>query len=480
MLTKLFKSDISIYFIGSLLGKLVGFVMLPIYTSLLTPEDYGVIGLMVISLGVFEAALGARVAHAVPKFVFNTDEQNEKLAIVSSALSSTLVVGALVCTLFYASSQQVSAWVLGDIKYTHLLQWYSLNLLFSGLEGFGMMYLRLHNRARLFVAVALIKLLMQLGFNILLVVYLRMGVLGVVYSGLVANGLLALAFTAWILRDVGMHFRSDILRQLFVFCWPLWLSGLAMLYMTSTNQLFIRYFSSLTDVGLFALAMRFISLIALFTWTPFSNWWQTERFKIYKQDPDYQNTYRLIFHRVTMALFFMGLGTALFSGLVIEVMADEAFHDARYAVAILAVGASVQWLTTYCFTAFFITGTTSMLAKLRYVHAAVVTALLVIFVPLGGFLGGALAVTLSELIMFSLTLPITRKLVQMGVSAHYVLTATATLVGCILINEFVLDDYSWLLRCVFALVMLVVGSLSLYLLGCRSLGQPLFKFSRAR
>lgn len=65
-----------IYAAGNITRQLVGFIMLPIYTSYLSPADYGVIGLLTFAVSLTGILFGAQLVQAVPKYYY--DQKTKK------------------------------------------------------------------------------------------------------------------------------------------------------------------------------------------------------------------------------------------------------------------------------------------------------------------------------------------------------------------------------------------------------------------
>ncbi|WP_026957804.1 lipopolysaccharide biosynthesis protein [Aliagarivorans taiwanensis] len=457
--------SLPVYFIGSVLRQLVGFIMLPIYTSVLTPADYGVIGLLAISLSIFETALGGRFAQAVPKFYFERDNDSKRRLVLSSSFLFTLFISSLSAMLFFSLSAQLSQAVLGDSSFELYFKWYSLLLITSGVEAYGLTYLRLLDRAWSFITVSLLKLVFQLATNIYFVVYLRMGVEGVVYAQVLVSGLFALVFAGVILTKVGWGIESPLIARLFAFCWPLWLTGLAGLYISSANRYFVRLYAGLDEVGLFAIVIKFASLLTPFVWTPFSQWWQTERFRVYKTNQG-RDVYPHVFNLISFTLIMFALGICLFSDPVIQLMSAPAFHAAASGIAIMTVGRLVGQVSMFFNTAYLVKEKTAVIAKLRYAFAAIATVGFVVLIPRYGFIGACMAMCLSQIIMFIINYHLSRKYSDMGISLNIALALLAVLILAVLVDYvFIPQALSWqslLAKALLFLCGLVAGGAILF------------------
>ena len=69
-------------------------------------------------------------------------------------------------------------------------------------------------RARLYLGISLTKLVLQLSLNIQFVVVLRRGVAGLLFSTLLTNLVLGGALAVWLLRQTGIHFDRQVVRDL--------------------------------------------------------------------------------------------------------------------------------------------------------------------------------------------------------------------------------------------------------------------------
>lgn len=390
---------IGTYAVGDIIRQLAGFIMLPVYTSYLTPADYGVVALLVVMVSLFQLVMGAQFAQAIPKYYYEQTSPNSRHEVVSTALIMTSLVSVCSTTLILILSPEISILLLGSDSFQSHVGLFGITLLTSAIEAYGLAFFRLQEKPVLFVVNSVTKLIVQLALNIYFVVFLEMGVMGVIVSNLIASAAYAAFAAVYILWHTGLGFDKDLTIKLFRFSWPLWLAGLAALYIGSSGRYFIRIFSGLDDVGLFELAFKFAAILPMLVWAPFSQWWQTERFKLYHRTNYGVDVYPVVFKAVSLALVYVGLGISLFSGTVISLMAADSFHTASIAVPILVIGMLLENLTAFFFFSFLVRERTVVIAYLRYGSGAVLTIGSLLLIPFFGFVGAAVAFTLSQIIL---------------------------------------------------------------------------------
>lgn len=392
--------NISIYAVGTIVRQLAAFIMLPVYTSYLTPADYGIVALLVLMLVLFELVLGARFVQAVPKFYYEKKQEKERKEVITTALVLTAAVSFISVAIIIYFSELIASLVFDSIEYSTHIKLYCIVLVTSALEGYGLTYFRIQEKPILFVMNSIAKLIVQLSLNIYFVVYLELGVIGVVYSAVMSSVVFGLFAVFYIIYCNGLWFNKALIIRFISFSWPLWLAGLSGLYVGSSSQAYIKFFSDLSNVGLFELASKFSAMLGILIWAPFSQWWQTERFKIYQSEDKGVTVFPIVFNAMAIILSFAGLGIILFGEIVIRLMADSAFHSAAVAIPFLVVAKIFGELTNFFRFSFLVTENTLFMAYIGYGSALSLTLFLIVLVPIYGFSGAAIAIMINNILVF--------------------------------------------------------------------------------
>ena len=408
-----FVSHAATYAIGNIARRLVGFVMLPIYTRYLTPADYGVIGLLTFAMALFEPIFGARLGRAIPKFYLEESDPRSKAAVIWGALALTGAVSLLTMVGVMIARRAGSEILFGDAKYSLALGLFAVNLLSQPIEQTGMSFIRLQGRSRLFLVFSLVKLLVQLGMNLLFVVYWREGVLGVVNSGIIASALMGVAVTIYVAVHEKPTFDWPLTRRMLQFCWPLWFSGLAGLYIGSSGSIYLRVFNSLGDVGRLQLAMKLASTVGLLLWAPFSQHWEPMSFRYYRE-PQGERKFQVAFIAIGALMVLVGCGISVFAEPAIRIMAAKSFQTAAAAVPILVLGIVFNRLSAFFNFSFIVTGHTKVHTVCQYSTAVAITVAYLALVPRFGLIGAAFAQLIGYATGFGLMWRLSRRYFDPG------------------------------------------------------------------
>lgn len=384
----------TIYAIGTLSRQLVGFLLLPLYTHYMTPADYGMVGLLVFSLALLEPLLGARLGEAIPRFYFEQTTEERRGTVITTAMAITGGISAVASLLIFSLQVPASEALFGTRQYAYAVGLFGVQLVTQALEYYGLTFIRILQRPTLYITISLSKMVLQLTLNIVFIVYLHWGAMGIIASGTIASALYALAMITYVVRQCGWRFDRTLAKEMLRFNLPLWFSGLAALYIFSSNRYYIRVFSSLDQVGLYELAARLAGALTLLIWTPFSQFWEMERFRLHKT-PANHPTFGSVFRFVSTLLVIAGLGISIFAKPVVQIMSAAEFHAAASSVPLLVLGMLFSSLANFCSFSFLITNRTRVINRNSYVTAALITVLNIVLIKPLGQIGAALALMIA-------------------------------------------------------------------------------------
>ena len=171
--------------------------MLPIYTRYLTPEDYGVVSLLVVTTEIASLIFGLNIGAALYRFFFESDQVSHQNRVMCTAMTSAMLLKSLAAIFVVAISSSAADLVFGDQSYQLLIAVYAGTLVIDALINFPMMYLRALERPWTFVGISVLKLFLQLTLNIVFVVILGEGVVGVIKSTIFAGLIIGIPLIIW-------------------------------------------------------------------------------------------------------------------------------------------------------------------------------------------------------------------------------------------------------------------------------------------
>jgi O-antigen/teichoic acid export membrane protein len=159
-----------IYSIGTFSSRLAGFILIPLYTSYFSVEEYGMMGIMEVSAQVLLALLGFSLYNAFFRWFWDKNYLDKQKSILFTILVFLLFQMGLFLILVLSFQHELSFLLFDSDRYSYLIQ---LLLLVSGFEAVGVLVstlLRLKERAVFYTILQVVKLTAGLLITIYLIV----------------------------------------------------------------------------------------------------------------------------------------------------------------------------------------------------------------------------------------------------------------------------------------------------------------------
>jgi O-antigen/teichoic acid export membrane protein len=392
-------SHTTIYLFGDILRYSVSLIMLPIYTRFLSSEDYGVIELLTMLIDFASIIFGARVAQSIFRYYCSASSAEEKKQIISSSLIMSFTfngAGALVVALL---STPLSVAIFSDASYAEYIVLISISMFMLPLTEVPLAHIRADQKPWLFFLFSLAKLLLQVGLNIYLVVYLELHVEGVLYSAVISSTVMGILLSGYTLAKVGVRIKLDICKKLLFFSMPLKLATLGSFYLTFGDRYILNIFRDLAEVGVYALGYKFGFIFTMLAWMPFEKIWDSERYVIYQQQ-NAREVYQRTFLYISFILILAGLCISIYTRDLLRIMSAPAFWDAYMIVPVIILAYIFQAWSKFCSFGLLVHHKTMQIAYAELIAAGVITAAYFVLIPAYGMHGAAWATVIGFIVRF--------------------------------------------------------------------------------
>ena len=257
-----FVRDGTIYAIPSFLSRGLSLVLVPLYTRVLNPSDYGSLDLFMTFAGAVNLTIALEVSQGVARFYASEPDPQRKVAYASSALWFTVAV----YTLFAAAMLAVpglSTLIMGqeglDLAFWVGIVYIWVNSIYYLIQN----QFRWELRSRDYAVTSILMTVVTAGVAVVLTVVLRWGLVGLLV-GSVSGCTAATCVGLYRLRT---SFRTVVdvrqLKQMLAFSTPLVVSGIAVWLNTYVDRLVIRHYLTIDDVGLYGVGYRIATVAGL-------------------------------------------------------------------------------------------------------------------------------------------------------------------------------------------------------------------------
>lgn len=391
-----------IYGFSGILSRSIGFLLIPLYTHYLTPADYGTLELLDLTSYIVGMLSAMGIATSVVRFYYEFAEQEKKDQVISVALITVWAVSLLFFALSVIFSKHISIVVFNSPDYYRMFEIIFASMVFNLSNEIPMTILRIEQKSYLFIAISLIKTIMTLTLNIILIVYFKMGVIGVLLSGLIVTAAMGVFLLVYQIRKIKISYSLALLKPMLKYGIPLAWSTLGMFIVNFADRFFLQRLTTMDELGLYSLAYRFGFLPSIIVMGPFLLVWAPKRFDLVKE-PDAKSIYAVIFTYLAFILIYTGLIICVLIKDVITIIADPEFLGAYKYVSTILVAYILNGAVIYVQFGIHLAKKTKYLAYATLISAGINLTANILLIPVLHAWGAALATLISYLFLLIYT-----------------------------------------------------------------------------
>jgi O-antigen/teichoic acid export membrane protein len=385
--------DTAIYGLVSTARSLVGLLLVPIYTRVFLPGDYGRIDTLTTLVVALTLILTLGMDTAVALFFYDNSGERDRATMLTTAIASRVGLSALAAFLITFVAPLISRQLFGSEAAANAVRLAVWTAPASALVGFLIELLRLDRRPWRYSSLAVANLLLGVLLSILFVVAWRWGIDGA-FAGPLAANLLVLPIGVYMSRRLLTWRLSPAwLVRLLRIGLPMVPAAFGGWIIAYANRYFLLYFTSAAAVGLLAVGNKASAPLALFTsafriaWTPFA-------FSVQKQE-NARAVYAKTLTHFCVISGTMAVGVGLFARELLLIFTTTQYIDGHVVAGLMAFQLIVDSSYYIVSIGLVLAKRTGALAYTVPVAAAGSILLNLALVPAFGFFGAALANTLS-------------------------------------------------------------------------------------
>lgn len=478
LLTRLIK-DTGIYALEPFGVKLIGLILVPLYTAYLTPGEFGKFSYIFVVGGFILPLVSLGQPTTFWKFFSDSDEERKRRVVFwflaipfTSGIILTVVLG-----LPYLVLNSFS-------HYSILLVVYVASIAFSFTYKVGKTYLRAIRKTRIYLVCALGFSLLLALTNILFVAVLKMSYTGVVLTSVLLSVLFGGGTIFFLRNRISIRGGWELPRKMLVYGLPLMVGNLAALLLTMTDKFMIRWLAGNTELGLYSFAARFGLIMTAFVLNPLFFGWNPVRWEVYRRK-DAQKIFSLISSFISLAmpvlaLFFGGLGIIM----AVLLSKDRAYLESLRVIPVLALAKALWGLYYFDLMGLLFRERTKLIPRLLISSGLLNIVLNFFMIRSMGFMGAALATLISYTFMRYLCFLMSQRVypVERTPMKEVAMVLMASVIVCIpMVYDLGAHPVIWGLGLVAASAVIAVTGLSIGLVkpsNLRKLGSILYSLLR--
>ena len=399
----------AIYGLGTLSTKLAGFVLIPLYTRSFSVTQFGILGLLEVSAAVVIAIFGFSLYSGFFRWYWDKSAEGKKESLFFTVTAFQVLIVLLAYLALLPFLRYFSELILDSADYTSLLHLMLISSLFQVVLLMPNTLLRLQEKPWLFTLANLLQFVFSLSVTIYFIVYRHAGIEGVYYGQISGSLAFAAVLARYCFRNMIFRFERDLLREILLYCLPLFLSAAALVMLNVTDRYSLKVFGNLADVGLYSYGFKLANTLNVFVITSVNFAIQPMIFRM-MNDPDNKRFYARLLTYYTYGTMIIALIMMVFGLEITKLFARRTeYFDAWYIFPFIIYSIIFGMMKDVATTGLSITKKTKVIAITVVVTAVLNLMLNIVLIHWFGNQGAAISKMISMMVFFVLTLYFAQK-----------------------------------------------------------------------
>ena len=392
--------DTVIYGLGNVAVKIVGLILIPLYTDpkFFSTDQFGVLGILEISALVLTSMLASGLPQSLTRWFWDKEYKDNQKGIFFMSFSTQVIVSLIFCLTLIPVSRSLSMVLFSKPDWARVI---TLVILASAIQSVNNVIntlMRLQSRSVLYSVTNLFKLVSVLSLTLYFILSKKMGLEGIYLAQAIGNGIVVLLLLGYTLKNSRVFFDKIIFKSMNAYGFPLLLANISAALFTVIDRFSLNSLTVLKSVALYNLAFKISSVLKLVLADSMKL--ALGPMMIKRMDsPDNKRFYSKVLLYSSYALMIGIVGISLFSFEIVKVIAtSRAYWDAVVIIPVLSMSiffANMKEVTVY---GLHIAKKTRIIGIIVVFSTVLSLVLNFLLIPVWDITGAAVATLLSQFI----------------------------------------------------------------------------------
>ncbi len=315
---KALLSDTAVYGVSTIVGRFLTFLLTPLYTNYLLPEELGIFVTIFSYIAFVNIAFSFGMESSFFRF-FDKESEEKTKKVFSITFFTILILSSLLTLIFLLG-------IVPFVEFDSLGMFSSPSkiILYSSLIPFFDCFmiipfalLRMQRKAKKFASVKILGIVVNVGANIYFVVFQRMGIEGALLSGIISSIVGVLFVLPELKNYLKPLFDWTLFKELAEFGLPTLPSGFASMMLQVADRPILLFLTNANIVAIYnvnyrlGIPMMLATTVFEYAWKPF--------YLTHSEDKDSPKLFSKIFTLYNLYTCLVFLVSALFIEYVIQI-----------------------------------------------------------------------------------------------------------------------------------------------------------------
>ena len=414
-------SNTAILGAGTFTSKVLVFLLMPLYTALLSTEEFGIADILTQTANLIIPLAVLGIGDALFRFAIDRSGE-EKQAVFSTAifvfLAALLPLALIIQVLRFFDIYDGYIWLV------------MLYICSANLHSICSLYVRACDKTKIFALQGIINTVLTILLNILFLVVFDMGVTGYVLSVAIANILVTVLLVFWCRLYKDIKFKrpnGKLLSDMLKFSIPYIPTTMMWMITSASDRFIVTAYCGVAENGLYAAAYKLPTLIIL-AGGVFIEAWQFSSVNDVTEEE--RSKFFSTVYKNYMSIIFMGTSMLiLLSKVLTAMLLNSSYYISWKYVPVLGIAMIFSAFSSFMGSVYFIEKKSVMALITASVGALSNVAMNFVLIPYYGAMGAAIATAISYAIVFVIRALNTRRYLKFKLHIHKVIINTLVIVA---------------------------------------------------
>lgn len=379
--------------IGNIGSKLVSFLLLPFYTTYLSPKLYGELNMITMTITFLTPLLTLQFATTVFRFANHQSEEKQNM-ITFVALSSVIPI-ILIVSIFSKN-------IIEYFRIDYITRYYRYILIifiFSYLNSVLKEKIRTNSRVKLYSIIGIIETFITVSLNIYLVPkFLVLGmIISMTYSAIIIS--IILAYFSRLDKIIRIkYWNKDILKAMLKYSIPLIPNAIIWNILALADRIFLKHYYGLEEVGLYSVASK-IPMILTIIFNIFYNSLQISMLDEYKKE-GFDKFFHNIFYNISLIQMFGAIGITILIKPIIKIIVADTYIEVWKYIPLFLLTILFNNYSAILGIKYLLKKDTKNLLKSSIIASIVNIGFNYLLIPNFGIFGAIIATIISYIVLF--------------------------------------------------------------------------------
>lgn len=379
--------------IGKICTQLITFLLLPVYTAVLSNEEYGVVDLLNTLTSLLLPIVTLQIEQGIFRYLIDCRENNEKQIKLITTIIRFMIIQSIVCIVIFLC---VSPFIHNEYKYflmANLLMGIFSSLLLQICRGLG-------DNATYAIG-SFITGAFTVVLNVIFIVAFRWGAYGMLGATAISNFICSvyIFFKRKIYKYIKpKQFDKKILKEIIKYSVPLIPNMISWWIVSASDRTIISAVIGIAQNGIYSAANKFsgvfTTLYSVFNLT----WTESASININSEDRD--EFFSKILDFVIRFFGCLCLGTIAVMPFVFNILINEKFAEAYYQIPILILGSVFNILVSFVGSIYVAKKLTKEIAKTSIISAVINIFVNIALIKSIGLYAASISTVIAYALMF--------------------------------------------------------------------------------